>query len=103
MPIRLPVDAYSTDSEPVPGASPEEVDITFEGDTLTIKGELKPPLENVDYVMQERRYGPFQRTLTLNIPVEIDKAEATFKDGVLTLTLPKAEAARPKTIKVKAK
>ena len=107
-PMPLPLDVYSTDNElviiaSVPGVSPEDVDITIEGDTLTIKGELKPPVEGVDYVMQERRYGPFQRTLTLNIPVEVDKAKAEFKDGILTLTLPKAEVAKPKTIKVKAK
>ncbi len=45
-------------------------------------------------------HGPFRRVVTLNVPVEADKAEAAFKDGVLTLTIPKAEETRPRTIKV---
>ncbi|MGC8827113.1 MAG: Hsp20/alpha crystallin family protein [Anaerolineae bacterium] len=106
--MRLPIDAYATDNEiviiaPVPGVNPEEVEITLEGDTLTIKGEIKPPLENVDYIFQERAYGPFSRTLTLNVPVDAEKAEATFENGILTLTIPKAESVKPKTIKVKSK
>jgi HSP20 family protein len=104
----LPVDVYSTGSElvikaSVPGVNPEEVEITVEGDTLTIKGETKSPLENVDYHIQERRYGPFGRTLTLNVPVEADKAEAMFENGELTLIIPKAEEVRPRVIKVKSK
>jgi len=103
----LPVDAYDTGSElvitaSIPGVDPSEVEVTIEGDTLTIKGESKPPLENVDYLLQERRFGPFSRQLQINIPVQADKAEATFDKGVLTLTIPKAEEVRPKQIKVKA-
>lgn len=106
--MRLPLDVYSTDNEivilaPVPGVKPEDVEISLEGDTLTIKGEIKPPLENVNYVFQERAYGPFMRMLTLNVPVEAEKAEATFENGMLTLTIPKAESVKPKTIKVKTK
>lgn len=105
---RLPVDVYSTAEElvivaSVPGAEPEDVDISIEGDNLHIKVEYKPPLENVDYVFQERFYGTFERTLTLNIPVQADKAEAAFEKGVLTLTVPKAEEVKPKIIKVKAR
>jgi len=105
---RLPVDVYSTAEElviiaSVPGAEPEDVDISIEGDNLHIKVEYKPPLENVDYVFQERLYGTFERTLTLNIPVQTDKAEAVFEKGVLTLTVPKAEEIKPKIIKVKAR
>ena len=103
----LPVDAYATDGELVimanmPGVDPNDVQITIDGDTLTIKGETKPPIENVDYLFQERRFGPFYRQLRINVPVEADKAEATFEKGVLTLTIPKAETVRPKQIKVKA-
>lgn len=105
---RLPVDVYSTAEElviiaSVPGAEPEDVDISIEGDNLHIKVEYKPPLENVDYVFQERLYGTFERTLTLNIPVQTDKAEAVFEKGLLTLTVPKAEEIKPKIIKVKAR
>ena len=106
--FRLPLDVYTTPSEivlaaNVPGLKPEDVEVTLEGDTLSIRGEFKPPLENVDYVFQERPYGKFSRTLTLNVPVNNDKVEAAFDNGVLTITLPKADAARPKTIKVEAK
>ena len=102
------MDAYTTPEEIViiaslPGLTPDEVDIALEGDTLTIRGELRPPLENVEYLFQERGFGLFSRTLTLHVPVEADKAEAVFENGVLTLTLPKAEETKPKTIKVKSK
>ena len=104
----LPLDAYATPNEliitaSVPGLGPEDVEITIEGDMLSIKGEIKPPLENVDYIMQERPYGSFCRTLRLHVPVQADKAEAVFDKGVLTLTIPKAEEVKPKTIKVRTK
>ncbi len=103
--FQLPLDAYVTPEEIVilanmPGVRPEEVEITLEGDTLSIRGERPAPLENVDHVLQERIYGPFQRTLTINIPVDATRAEATFENGVLTLTIPKTEAVKPKTIQV---
>ena len=104
----LPVDAYATDEElvvtaSVPGMDPSDVEITIEGDTLTVKGELKAPLDNVSYILQERACGKFQRTLRLNVPVQADKAEASFEKGVLTLVIPKKEELKPKTIKVKTK
>jgi HSP20 family protein len=106
--FRLPLDAYVTPDEIVitanmPGVKPEGVEITIEGDTLSIKGERPAPLTNVDYFIQERTYGAFQRTLNINIPVEADKAEAKFENGLLTLTIPKAEAVKPKTIQVVSK
>jgi len=106
--LRLPLDVYTTPEEIViiaslPGLTPEEVDVTIDDDRLTIRGELRPPLQNVDYLFQERAYGPFSRTLTLNVPVETDESEAVFENGVLTLTLPKAEESKPKTIEVKRK
>ena len=105
--LRLPLDVYTTPSEiviiaNVPGLKPEDVNITLENDTLSVSGEIKAPMENVDYVFQERSYGKFSRVLTINVPVDNDKVEATFDSGVLTITLPKAEAARPKVIKVEA-
>jgi HSP20 family protein len=98
---------YSTEEEiviqaAVPGLAPEEVEITIEGDTLTIQGELPAALGNVNYLFQERPTGKFIRVLSLNIPVDADKSEATFSNGLLTLTIPKAEAIRPRQIKVKA-
>lgn len=106
--MRLPLDVYATPEEIVivaslPGLTPEEVDITIDGDRLNIQGNLRTPLENVDYLFQERPYGPFSRTLTLNVPINEDDAEAVFENGVLTLTLPKAEESKPKSIEVKRK
>jgi len=105
---RLPLDVYSTSEElviiaSVPGVDAEDVDISIEGDNLHIKVDYKAPLENVDYIFQERPGGTFERTLTLNVPVQADKAEAVFEKGVLTLTVPKAEEIKPKVIKVTAK
>jgi HSP20 family protein len=105
---QLPIDVYVTDEDvvitaSVAGADPEKVDITIEGDTLTIKGEIAEPLGNVDYLLQERVYGTFNRTLRLNIPVQADKAEASFDKGVLTLTIPKQDEVRTRTIKVTSK
>jgi HSP20 family protein len=107
-PHRLPLDAYVTPDEIVitanmPGVKPEAVEITLEGDTLTIKGERPAPLDNVEYIMQERPYGPFHRTLNINVPVDADKAEARFEDGLLMLTIPKAEVVKPKTIQIVSK
>jgi HSP20 family protein len=102
----LPLDVLSTDdnliiSANVPGLSPEDIDITIEGDMLTLRGELKQSVQaEGNWVMQERYQGPFRRILTLNVPIQAEKAEAAFKDGVLTLTLPKADKVRPKVIKV---
>lgn len=106
--FRLPVDAYVTENEIVvqaglPGVAPENVTISIEGDSLTLSAELPARLENVAYSFAERTHGKFSRTLLLNVPVEADKAEAHFDNGLLTLRLPKVEAVKPKQIKVKAK
>ncbi|MEK7325122.1 MAG: Hsp20/alpha crystallin family protein [Chloroflexota bacterium] len=107
---RLAIDAYATDDEIIvqaalPGVKPEEVEINVEGDTLKISAELPARLdaERADYTFAERPHGRYSRALLLNVPVEPDKAEAHFDNGLLTLKLPKAEAVKPKTIKVKAK
>ena len=103
----LPIDAYSTDNEIIvtaalAGVMPENVEITVEGDTLTIKGEIPEAIENVDYMLNERYHGPFSRTLQLNTAIDVDNIEANFDGGVLTLTLPKSEEVRPKQIIVTA-
>jgi len=106
----LAVDVYETEESvvvktAVPGVKAEDLDISLTGDTLTIKGETKSEEEVKDehYVRRELRYGSFGRTLSIPAQVVADQAKAEFKDGVLTLTLPKAEEVKPKTIKVKAK
>lgn len=95
-------DAYTVKAS-LPGVKPEDVAITAEGNTLTITGETKAEEDKKekDYVIRERREGRYARTFTLPTPVNTDKVEATFADGVLTLTVPKAEVAKPKQIKVK--
>lgn len=105
---RLPLDVYATPEEvviqaTVPGVNPENVEITFEGDVLTIRGEFPGAIENVNYVMRERRHGRFSRSLTFNTPINADAIDATFENGVLTITAPKAETVKPKTIKVNVK
>jgi HSP20 family protein len=104
---QLPVDAYATEdaivlTADVPGLKPEELNVTLEGDTLTIRGELKNREENRNYLLRERATGLFERVLTINTPIDTNKVKAEFSDGVLTLTLPKAEAVKPKQIKVVA-
>ena len=72
---------------------------------IHIKGEHKEEEETSEenYFYKERRYGAFSRSLPIPVKVKSDKAEAVFDDGVLTLTIPKAEEVKPKQIKVKAK
>ncbi len=103
------VDMYQTEKEVVvkaslPGMKGEDVDISVTGDMLTIKGEHKEEQEikEEDYFRKEMRYGSFVRSLQIPVPVKVDKAEAVFEEGVLTLTMPKTEAVQPKAIKVKA-
>jgi HSP20 family protein len=106
----LAVDMYETNDaivvkSAIPGIKPEDLDISITSDTLTIKGETKVEEEFKEkhFIHQERRYGSFCRSLTIPMPVVAGKAEAEFENGVLTLTLPKAEEAKPKAIEVKAK
>ena len=89
----------------VPGIKPDDIDVSVTGDVLTIKGETasEEKIEQGSYLRQERRFGKFERSLTLPTLVTADKADAKFEHGVLTLTLPKAEQAKPKSIKVKTK
>jgi HSP20 family protein len=86
----------------LPGVKQEDVDITIVNDVLTLKGEKKEEKEEKkeNYHRIERRFGSFQRTINLPTGVQADKAKATCKDGVLTITVPKSEEARPKTIKI---
>jgi HSP20 family protein len=89
----------------LPGVRPEDVDISMSGETLTVKGERKPPedIQNEEYQLCEVCYGNFTRTITLPESVDADKIEANFENGVLDLRIPKAEEMKPKQIKVQSK
>jgi len=105
----LALDVHETDQDLVveaslPGMSPDEVDISIVGNTLTIKADHEEKREQEEegkYYFHERRYGTVQRSVGLPVEVDADKAEAIFENGVLKLTLPKAEEAKPKHIEVK--
>lgn len=86
----------------LPGVSKEDVKITVEDGVLTLSGEKKQEQEEKDasWHRVERSYGAFERSLTLPKGVDGDKAQASYRDGVLTITLPKAEHARPRTLKI---
>ena len=88
----------------LPGLKADELDISVTGDTLSIAGERTLPAEDekARYHRREREAGRFSRILTLPAQVDTGKVEASCTDGILTVTLPKAEAAKPKQITVKA-
>ena len=85
----------------VPGLTAEQVNISILEDVVRIEGEY--PQDENEYLLRELPAGSFHRTLRLPAPVDSAKAEAKITDGVLTLRLPKAESARPKTIKIASK
>ncbi|HLO27756.1 MAG TPA: Hsp20/alpha crystallin family protein [Anaerolineales bacterium] len=104
------IDMYQTDDEVVvkaalPGFKADDVQINVTGEVLTIRGELKHEEEKKDkaWHIREQRWGSFERSVTLPTDVVADKANADFANGILTITLPKAEEVKPKTITVKAK
>jgi len=104
------IDMYQTDNEVVvkaalPGIKADEVQINVSGDVLGLKGEMKHEEEKKDkaWHIHEQRWGSFERSVSLPTSVVAEKAKAEFENGVLTITLPKAEEVKPKTITVKAK
>jgi HSP20 family protein len=108
----FPVDIYETEDHKqyqieagLPGFKPEDIQITAEGETLTIrvakKGEEKE--EKPTYVRRERYEGEMVRSFTLPGRFDAEKISATYEHGVLSLTVPKSEAAKPKQIPVKIK
>ena len=86
----------------LPGVSENDVNVSVSDNILTVKGEKRQEIEKVDknYHRMERRYGSFQRSFTLPRHVETSDIKAEFKDGVLTLEIPKAEAAKPTEIPI---
>jgi HSP20 family protein len=87
----------------MPGMHAEDIQINIVGQTLTLSGTRQPEQvgENVEYHRQERIFGKFSRTVELLFPVEVNKVEAQFRNGILRILMPRAEADRPKKIAVK--
>lgn len=99
--IREEDEAYLVVAE-LPGLTKDDVEVTVEDNRLTLQGERKwaADAEREKYHRIERTYGKFSRTFTLPHPVQADTVQAVFKDGVLHLTVPKAEEARPRKIRI---
>lgn len=105
--VVVPLDILDTGSDllvitNLPGVRPEDVSLSILGNTLTIKGQLKAPpvIEGAAYLHRERRATGFYRSVSLPVEVNADAADAQFENGVLTLTLPKSDKVRPRTIRV---
>lgn len=107
-----PVDVYETDNEilveaVMPGAKVDNIQISITGDILRIQGEMSSEQgeakEDARYLLRERQYGSYSRSLRLPMEVNAKNASAEMENGILKLTLPKAEEVKPKTIPIKAK
>jgi len=106
----LPIDMYQTPDEVVvkaslPGVKPEDVAINIADDILTLKGKTNgsEEVKGEDYLYREHHHGSFVRSINIPHALQTDKAEATADNGILTITIPRAQEAKPKTIEVKAK
>ena len=104
------IDMYEENDQVVvkaalPGLKAEDVQLSVTADLLTLRGEFKSVEEpkGATYHLREYRYGSFERSLHLPTEVQTDKAKADFENGILTITLPKAEEVKPKIINIKAK
>lgn len=101
------VNVYETNDELVisaelPGLNEKDIHLSITGDMLTLKGERRwdQEVKPESYYRSERWFGKFERTLPLPMPVQADKVKAKYRDGVLAITLPKAEEIKPKEIKI---
>jgi HSP20 family protein len=96
-------DAFLVKAE-VPGVEPDKIQIEVEDDTLVIRGEraLSEPSRDAAYHRRERREGQFRRVVRIPGRLAADEAKAQYRDGVLTVTIPKAREARPRRVQVQA-
>jgi len=106
----LPLDVYQTEKEwviraGVPNVNPEQVEVTCDGNTIRIAGEMKAPEENEsqNYIMRENFYGAFSREITLPEETMCEQATAEFRNGMLSLTLPKAQPSKHEAKKIPVK
>jgi len=100
-----PVDVEETKDEflvraDLPGVSPKDVKVSVLGDVLTIRGERKRESQDRNLHRVERRYGSFERSFSLGVPVRADQVKASYRDGVLEIHVPKAEEAKVREIEV---
>ena len=87
----------------VPGVNRQSIDVQLTGDTLTVRGERQFERQEGQNVLHvERPYGQFVRSFTIGVPVQTDQVQASYRDGVLTIVLPKSEAVKPRKIQIKA-
>ena len=88
----------------LPGIDPKEIDITANADSITLRGERKEPSAGgeVNYHQRERAFGTFRRVIDLPTKIDTDKINASYKNGILTVVLPKTEEVKPKQIEIKA-
>jgi HSP20 family protein len=108
----IPVDVFATDSDvfviaSAPGLGPEELEATIDENVLALSGTIpnvakSTEAEGATWYLHENGHGQFRRTVTLPVDVDADQAEASFEHGILRLRLPKAEAAKPRQIKIRS-
>ena len=109
---QLAIDVYQTDGEifiqsAIAGITPQDLDITIENDTVTIRGVRQKPADDIvsttpkDYFYQECYWGPFSRQVILPAEVDGGRTEATMKDGILTIKVPKIDREKKRKIAVK--
>lgn len=106
--IHIPLDVIADDDAYViemivPGLEPDEVDIEIVEKTIILRGEFKAAEEDVNFLRKERPTGKFRRVVRLPKLLDMEKSEANLQKGILSLRVPVAEEALPKTIKIKAK
>ncbi len=103
-----PADMHETQNEAVvavelPGLTEKDIRLSIADDVLTVQGEKqRVEAQDASHYRQERWFGKFEREFSLPFPVDAGQIKATFRDGVLTVKLPKAEEAKPKEIKIEA-
>ncbi|HEY6934901.1 MAG TPA: Hsp20/alpha crystallin family protein [Marmoricola sp.] len=107
-PVVMPMDAYR-DGETfvihldLPGVATDTIDLTVEQNVLTVRAERRPPVdESAERIVDERTHGVFSRQLFLGETLDTDRLSATYDAGVLTITIPIAERAKPRKIEVAA-
>jgi HSP20 family protein len=105
---QIPLNLYETEHDyvatlAVPGLKPDNFEIMMQQNVLHIQGHMQPEQqEGIRYHVQEQHFGDFTRTIQVPSLVDADKIQASLADGILTIRVPKAEAAKPKRITVKA-